>query len=767
MTHTRHQFFSASQSEPTQIEMKLILPYLLLLSACPFAYAQTTYYVPDDFTTIQAGIDGCQNGDTVIVRDGVYNELIKLNARAITLRSENGLAFTTISGSGLSGTAVVTFENGEDENTVVDGFTIDGSSTGNMSGVSVNQSGPTLMNILSTNNPINGFLFNLAIVRLSDSTASNNTLNGIYCEDSSGVILNSVATLNRSGFLLKYCSDLDIINSEANANSGNWNGCGISISACNRVNISGCLISDNVSNDEGGGIWAVSGVHDLNLTNCVISGNTASSGGGLFYYSSGHDFLMEGCTLENNLSQNSGGAIYWRASSSTNLLSNSIIKSNTAQDGGAIHVPGVSNMFLNLENCLITDNLALGSSECGGIDSYGTYNTAVELNMDNCTLAFNHPENLNDWSNGIIKNTIIWPAITVSGLDLEYSCTQGGYLGIGNTPYEPLFASGVQGDYYLSQTSAGQSANSSCLNTGDPTIAAPYSTTRTDEISDSGRLDIGFHYPIDPPPPPPPPTDTDNDGISDDDEISMSFTDPNDDDTDDDGLSDGEEYFHSTLNLDPLSFDTDGDLLGDGLEVGMSNVNRLTGTDPLIFVPDSDTTTTTSPVKADSDGGGIIDSGEDTNMNGMVNGMETDPSAGNGDDDIVIGSISIAPQSLSMSNGGIAQIMIDFDDKYDSKRYMLLCSTTGDDTGFNLGRIHVPINFGAVLAKTLYSDYYNQMVNFNSDLNINGDALAMIVMPPNSPSSYAGLTLYFAALVIPPNGYPLSVTDSSSMGFTQ
>jgi protein PhnA len=47
--------------------MKLILPYLLLLSACPFAYAQTTYYVPDDFSTIQSGFDGSQNGDTVIV----------------------------------------------------------------------------------------------------------------------------------------------------------------------------------------------------------------------------------------------------------------------------------------------------------------------------------------------------------------------------------------------------------------------------------------------------------------------------------------------------------------------------------------------------------------------------------------------------------------------------------------------------------------------------------------------------------------------------
>ena len=57
--------------------------------------------------------------------------------------------------------------------------------------------------------------------------------------------------------------------------------------------------------------------------------------------------------------------------------------------------------------------------------------------------------------------------------------------------------------------------------------------------------------------------------------------------------------------------------------------------------------------------------------------------------------------------------------------------------------------------------------NFDSQLNANGDALSMIVMPPNSPGSYAGLSVYCAAIIMPPYGYPLSVTNSTTLNFVQ
>ncbi len=78
--------------------------------------------------------------------------------------------------------------------------------------------------------------------------------------------------------------------------------------------------------------------------------------------------------------------------------------------------------------------------------------------------------------------------------------------------------------------------------------------------------------------PPAPPVDTDSDGLSDDDEVNIHGTNPNNPDTDGDNLNDGDEVnVHGT---DPLVTDTDGDGSNDGAEVNMT-------TDPLEACPDN------------------------------------------------------------------------------------------------------------------------------------------------------------------------------------
>ena len=140
---------------------------------------------------------------------------------------------------------------------------------------------------------------------------------------------------------------------------------------------------------------------------------------------------------------------------------------------------------------------------------------------------------------------------------------------------------------------------------------------------------------------PPQPQDSDCDGVLDVVEVNNG-TDPFDADADDDGLDDGEEkWLNQNLNMmvDPLVFDTDGDGLGDGLELGkdLTNINlgclNYPGTDLLVFVPDADPTTRTSPVKADTDAGGTADGVEDDNQDGAFGEVagETDPNH-SGDD---------------------------------------------------------------------------------------------------------------------------------------
>ncbi|MFA4980961.1 MAG: right-handed parallel beta-helix repeat-containing protein, partial [Candidatus Omnitrophota bacterium] len=74
--------------------------------------------------------------------------------------------------------------------------------------------------------------------------------------------------------------------------------------------------------------------------------------------------------------------------------------------------------------------------------------------------------------------------------DYDGPYTDGG----GNISTDPLFVTGPDGDYYLSQTAAGQEADSPCVNAGSREVEADDGTTRTDQKPDSGILDMGYHY---------------------------------------------------------------------------------------------------------------------------------------------------------------------------------------------------------------------------------------------------------------------------------
>jgi hypothetical protein len=94
-------------------------------------------------------------------------------------------------------------------------------------------------------------------------------------------------------------------------------------------------------------------------------------------------------------------------------------------------------------------------------------------------------------------------------------------------------------------------------------------------------------------------------------------------DTDRNGAVDNHE-------TDPLDNDSDDDMLQDGTESGLDTPEG-DHTDPSLFVPDTDTETTTDPTVADTDAGSIMDGAEDINHNGAVDDNECDPN--DGDDD--------------------------------------------------------------------------------------------------------------------------------------
>jgi fimbrial isopeptide formation D2 family protein/uncharacterized repeat protein (TIGR01451 family) len=141
--------------------------------------------------------------------------------------------------------------------------------------------------------------------------------------------------------------------------------------------------------------------------------------------------------------------------------------------------------------------------------------------------------------------------------------------------------------------------------------------------------------------------DADGDGLSDSDEIAIG-TNPFDADSDDDGVADGAETQPGADSdgdgvPNGLDADSDNDGLFDGTERGFTtpvadpdNAGPLLGTNVSagFFIADADAgATTTDPLVADSDGGGVSDGGEDSNKDGAMAG-ETDPN--NGSDDVPV-----------------------------------------------------------------------------------------------------------------------------------
>ena len=117
--------------------------------------------IPDDYPTIQQGINVSTDGDTVLVQPGMYVENINFNGHNIVLGSlflttgdTDYISSTIINSNGYGYGGVVTFQYGEDNRSCITGFTIQGgrSYIGLGGGISCSNSSPIIKNNIITNN---------------------------------------------------------------------------------------------------------------------------------------------------------------------------------------------------------------------------------------------------------------------------------------------------------------------------------------------------------------------------------------------------------------------------------------------------------------------------------------------------------------------------------------------------------------------------------------------------------------------------------------
>lgn len=398
-------------------------------------------YVPDDFPTIQDAVNAAANRDIIIVRAGTYYENVEVNGKSLWLRSEQGASATVIEG-GPGGQDVPTMRIvSVSYPFILEGFTLTHAASMSGSGLSISSSSGAVIkkNIIRDN------------FRLSGGDGAG--ISAYAAHDSlivDNVITSNAADGSGGGIYISFTEGTTIENNEITLNlcGGSKGGGGI-------------LVRDNNS----------SGAIKIFIVNNVITDNLADQGGGgIKLYET--QVRIDGNFICRNIGKTGGGINVWIWSDAE--IHNNIIALNTASNGygGAIAFGDVDTTGV-LTNNTITGNVA--SAYGNGICMwFGTKSVSI-------------------------ANSIVWDndlAIYDGNLTIDYTCGDYLFYGTGNIVGPPLFVTGPQGDYYLSQILAGQASDSPCLDAGDPASVMIDGTTRTDEIQDSGVIDMGYHYPI-------------------------------------------------------------------------------------------------------------------------------------------------------------------------------------------------------------------------------------------------------------------------------
>ena len=374
-------------------------PYVYITIILSLLCVNTAIYaaviqVPDDQPTIQSGIDAAENGDTVLVADGIYkgagNVNIDFKGKQIAVKSQNGAEATIIHCLWTPNTRGFIFQNEETHDSVLDGFTIKNGVHEFGGGIYCNKSSPTIKHCIITENSADDLL------------KSSGFGGGIFCRDANVYLYSCIITNNRASSILGggvyfegdresrikpfqpiiynctisdnfgsgiYSTDHVNIWLKNSTVSGNREGSGVVVTAnmeqgINRIN--NCLIQLNdgergagisctentilkITNSVikanfgilGGGIFC-NKTSTIEVSNCLIFDNFAPLGGGILVESASGKATITHCTITNNRSSNKGGGmlvVMFSGHDSVFTLTHSIVWGNHAHRGPAEIAP--------------------------------------------------------------------------------------------------------------------------------------------------------------------------------------------------------------------------------------------------------------------------------------------------------------------------------------------------------------------------------------------------------------------------------------------
>ena len=360
-----------------------------------------------DFTSIQEAINASKPGDVILVYPGHYYENITFLGKSISVI---GLfqSNTIIDGGGTSDTTVV-FASGEDENAILQNFTIQGGNSPiNGGGIYISGCSPTIRSCLIRNNQsqsLGGGMYcsgagaTIENCAFWDNSSSGDTSGGgiyvtggqpnfndcliLYGNTPNGIVAYSTQAI----FNNVEVSSIDNHGVVINIGFTTWNSC--TVSNCTNSGIMimqsftdqffDCELNSN-SSDNGGGMYVDSG--SPTLTNCTFSSNTATDYGGGMYATQNSTPALYDCTFTNN-DANNGGGLSTDESSYPSLIG-CTFSYNSAYNGGGIYTDQSSTP--NLTDCNIDNNNAHNG---GGLANFGASSPVLSDSSLNNNTGYN------------------------------------------------------------------------------------------------------------------------------------------------------------------------------------------------------------------------------------------------------------------------------------------------------------------------------------------------------------------------------------------